>query len=70
MADPGDEPAADHDEDEQHPPEERLLPRQKAVRSLAEQTWREFFVSLGIRTLVILGVVLLVFIVLTLIFRR
>jgi hypothetical protein len=40
--------------------EERVLERQKAARQLAEQSWREFFVSLGVRTVVVIAVVLAV----------
>jgi hypothetical protein len=41
--------------------DENVLERQKAARRLAEQSWREFFISLGIRTIVVLVVVLALF---------
>jgi hypothetical protein len=46
---------------------DRVLERQRSARRLAEQTWPEFFLSLAVRTVVIIAVVLAVFFVLKLI---
>ncbi len=46
--------------------EELVLERHGQARRLAEMSWREFFVSLGIRTLVVIGIVLSVFLLLKL----
>jgi len=46
--------------------EERFLERHQSARRLAEMSWREFFVSLGIRTLVVIAIVLAVFLLLKL----
>jgi hypothetical protein len=47
--------------------EERFLERHRSARRLAEMSWREFFVSLGVRTLVIIFIVLAVVVLLRLI---
>jgi hypothetical protein len=49
---------------------ESLFARQKAARRLAEESWKGFFVSLGIRTVVVIAVVLAIFLVLRLLVGR
>ena len=41
--------------------ENRTLGRQRKARRLSEQTWREFLVSLAVRTVAIIAIVLAVF---------